>query len=1735
MHSESPAPERPPSALSSTSREKRRPGFLGKLIHRKDPDAPYLHTSSSNQHSQSSIQHAYTIDSLSSTHILRHLGRDREHSAPSPSTAVEPHARGYGRAGSVPSATDATHAAPAQRSASDHTPQSFLLDTNFDDMSGILKAEFLQQPVEGIIGKWHKKTRKAMAAATAPNNARANRNANQNALVPVSPFSMGPSKMLPGRAAGWKPPDSWGVAGATTNGGSSQSGSSTTQPRKLAIKPTSSTYYIRVFQLDSTFCTVPCTLDTTVTELLPLLCRKFFLPVVEHYLIGFRRLGLIRILDETERPLLLQRRMLELSGYTEEDSIADLGREDLGYLCRFLLINAVLPSTLNETDDSITPNGKFTQVDLERKNLVNLPQTLYTHASEIVKINFSGNLSLAVPINFIKLCSNLQEIKFAHNECVHLPESIMAAPKLNYLDISSNRLDDLSSANFENHEALVSLRLQNNCLSSLPYTMVHLRFLRDLSLAFNYLTEFPLSVCNLVTLLRLDMSFNSIRELPSEMGQLCALETLEFTNNLLTGSLPNTFENLTSLKSLDIRYNKLTNIDIVMTLPRLEVFFASHNSVTQLDKSSRRMRIMHMNQNPITYFNFGAPMMTLTTLNLANAKMSSFPPGFFDKITNLEKLVLDNNHFGTLPSQIGKLKRLTSFSCVGNSLSSLPPEIGSLSELQVIDLHRNTLGSLPSELWLLSNLEVLNVSFNYIDSFPLPLYLGSITPDSTLLKPIPSEDTVSVLEDMVPQHRRPSNINLAAQRRSSAVSATSQEHYFSSAPRKTGSFPETPSSSRKDSSASTSVLANTFAQSLKKLYMAGNLLTDQCLKEISFLPELVVLNLSYNRLSEIPVGTIGRLLQLKELYLSGNTLANIPSDDLFGLSNLEILHLNANKLLTLPAELAEIHNLLVLDVGSNSLKYNISNWPYDWNWNYNESLKYLNLSGNKRLEIKPSPQLRTEKDLSDFSSLQKLRVLGLMDITLTSSSIPDETEDRRVRTSGSEVHSMPYGMADTLGRLDHLSYIDMVVERFRGNEEEVIFALLDGQDGETAGGCRVAKFVQEKLPTEFANELRNLRDGEVQVAAALRRTFLSINKQIGIYTTGDSDTSQGSLIGPDDFSLGACATVAYIAGNHLYIANLGDIRAILVRTDREFKLLTTKHEPAFPPEIDRIREAGGYVSQTGKLNNKLEVSRSFGFFDLIPCVQAAPSIFECELSEIDDLLIIASRELWEYVDHQTAVDMAATERNDPMRAAQKLRDFAIAFGCTAKVVVMIVVVGDFGKKSSLSRVKNGSNGGAGAGVTAMIGGSVSSADEEYVFSKPRRTVPQLNYAEDFTWRVGDEVPPPVGELAMAFTDIKNSTKLWETNPVAMRSAIKIHNSIMRRQLRIVGGYEVKTEGDAFMVCFSTVAAAMVWCFSVQSQLLLAEWPPEIISSVDGAEVVDEENNIIYRGLSVRMGVHWGAPVCELDPITRRMDYFGPMVNRASRISTVADGGQIAVSLDFVSEIKRLEEIYKRAEGDFDVLDSVFGGDDMLARAVDRDLKLLHGYGWGIKQLGEMKLKGLENPESISLVYPRSLAARMKIDISDDTASTSGNTTTPSGMLAGMPSTRPLSSSSVALPRATEAIYTFVTKLRGAALRLEQVCSYLDGTVYNEDMRAQQSMVIGHLFAFTDADAFAIVENSITRIENAVARLYVRAALGGGFGGGLGGGGEVGLETGRAAEEGKRTIMELLAEMQRLLV
>ena len=66
-------------------------------------------------------------------------------------------------------------------------------------------------------------------------------------------------------------------------------------------------------------------------------------------------------------------------------------------------------------------------------------------------------------------------------------------------------------------------------------------------------------------------------------------------------------------------------------------------------------------------------------------------------------------------------------------------------------------------------------------------------------------------------------------------------------------------------------------------------------------------------------------------------------------------------------------------------------------------------------------------------------------------------------------------------------------------------------------------------------------------------------------------------------------------------------------------------------------------------------------------------------------------------------------------------------------------------------------------------------------------------------------------------------------------------------------------------------------------------------------VKDDLDITLYLGLSVRMGTHWGKPVLEKDVVTQRLDYLGSMLIKVVRVSSVADGGQITLSTDFIIE------------------------------------------------------------------------------------------------------------------------------------------------------------------------------------------------------------------------------------------
>ncbi|KAK8125749.1 adenylate cyclase [Apiospora kogelbergensis] len=1286
------------------------------------------------------------------------------------------------------------------------------------------------------------------------------------------------------RGGAWNAPDSWAVRKNADEQATHAEDidQSVTLPRPEEKK---AAHCIRVFRGDGTFATIQLPLDSTVSEVMSHVVKKTYVQDgLENYHIVLKKHDQVRVLAAAERPLLIQKRLLQQVGYEDKDRLEDIGREDNSYLCRFLFLSA------RDSDFTVVPHD---------------------------------------------------------------------------------------------------LGLANNRLNSLPTYFSGFKSLRSLNLSSNFLDKLPPFLCELDSLVDIDVSFNSIATLPDEIGKLRNLEKFVMTNNRLTSALPSTFSRLTSLRELDLKYNTLTSIDVISELPKLEILSADHNMISQFIGTFERVRSLKLNSNPITKFDIVSPVLTLKMLNLSNAQLASID-GSFNNMPNLERLVLDKNYFVSLPNTIGNLRRLEHFSIANNSVGELPIEIGCMTELKVLDIRGNNIRKLPNEIWWANKLESLNASSNVLDVFPKPASRAPQAPGEPQHSSGFTSKTVNGLlssasstEELMPDGSRrpsqasstllsvgPSPVPGGADRKSSVVSVygkggrkTSVVSRSTTGASSGGTTVAPSMNSRKDSGLSAR-LTNTFAGSLRNLYLADNQLDDDVFDQITLLGELRVLNLSYNDLSDMPQ----------------KNRQDLPADDLEEYSLLQTLHLNGNKFTNLPADFSRAKKLAVLDCGNNSLKYNISNVPYDWNWNLNPNLRYLNLSGNKRLEIKQTgfgTGVQNREQYTDFSRLQNLRVLGLMDVTLTQPSIPDQSEDRRVRTSGSLAGHLPYGMADTLGKNEHLSTIDLVVPRFNSSDSETLLGLFDGQ-ALSSGGSKIAKYLHENFGHIFATELKALKTRQNETPTdALRRAFLSLNKDlvtIAYQHTEErpSGSHRGSaaplVLSKEDLNSGGVATVVYLQAQELYVANVGDAQAMVIQSDGSHRILTRKHDPAEPTERQRIRDAGGWVSRQGRLNDLLEVSRAFGYVDLMPAVQAAPHVAKMTITPQDEMVLIATKELWEYLTPGLIVDVARSERGDLMRASQKLRDLAMAYGSNAKIMIMMISVSDLKRRQERSARLH-------RGQSMSLYPSGIPDDFQYPAKRGKRAKGEVQ--DSTLHRLEAEVPAPTGKPSIVFTDIKNSTNLWEMYPSAMRSAIKLHNEVMRRQLRRIGGYEVKTEGDAFMVSFPTATSALLWCFSIQTQLLEVKWPPEILNSVSCQEVFDDDKNPIFKGLSVRMGIHYGEPVAEIDPVTRRMDYFGPMVNKASRISSVADGGQITVSADFISEIQRCLETYQEKErGGANGAEDAFD-DDAVAAQIRRELKSLSSQGFEVKEMGEKKLKGLENPEYIYSLYPHSLAGRIE--------------------------------------------------------------------------------------------------------------------------------------------------------------
>ncbi|MED6144264.1 hypothetical protein PIB30_014124 [Stylosanthes scabra] len=230
--------------------------------------------------------------------------------------------------------------------------------------------------------------------------------------------------------------------------------------------------------------------------------------------------------------------------------------------------------------------------------------------------------------------------------------------------------------------------------------------------------------------------------------------------------------------------------------------------------------------------------------------------------------------------------------------------------------------------------------------------------------------------------------------------------------------------------------------------------------------------------------------------------------------------------------------------------------------------------------------------------------------------------------------TVKYGFSLVKGRANHPMEDYHVAKFVQIQDKELgLFAIYDGHLGD-----RVPAYLQKNL---FPNILREDEFWE-DPTLSISKAYESTDKAI---LSHSSDLGRGGS---------TAVTAILINGSRLWIANVGDSRAVLSRKGQAIQM-TTDHEPN--TERGSIENKGGFVSNlpgdVPRVNGQLAVSRAFGDKSLKSHLRSDPDVQTSEVDGDTDLLILASDGLWKVMTNQEAVDIARRMK-EPQKAAKQL-------------------------------------------------------------------------------------------------------------------------------------------------------------------------------------------------------------------------------------------------------------------------------------------------------------------------------------------------------------------------------------------------------------------------------------------------------------------------------------------------
>ncbi|KAG5254968.1 phytosylfokine-alpha receptor [Salix suchowensis] len=450
---------------------------------------------------------------------------------------------------------------------------------------------------------------------------------------------------------------------------------------------------------------------------------------------------------------LLSIRTLNISSNLFKEDLLELG----GYP-NLVVFNMSNNSFTGRITSQICSSSKGIQIlDLSANHLVGDLEGLSNCSRSLQQLRLDSNsLSGALP-DFLYSMSALQQFSISNNNFSgQLSKEVSKLFNLKNLVIYGNRFSGHIPNAFVNLTYLEQFDAHSNMLSGpLPSTLSLCSKLHILDLRNNSLTgPIDLNFTGMPSLWTLDLALITF------LGQF---QTLYLLANELTGKIPESFANLSSLLFLSLSNNSFVDLSGALTVlqqcQNLSTLILTKNFVgEEIPRnvsgfqnlmvlafgncalkgqipfwllSCRKLEVLDLSWNHLdgSIPNWIGQMENLFYLDFSNNSLTGEIP---QSLTQLKSLISANNSSPHLTASAGiplYVKRNQSASGLQyNQASSfppsillsnnringtIPPEVGRLKDLHVFDLSRNNImGTIPSSFSEMENLEILDLSSN---------------------------------------------------------------------------------------------------------------------------------------------------------------------------------------------------------------------------------------------------------------------------------------------------------------------------------------------------------------------------------------------------------------------------------------------------------------------------------------------------------------------------------------------------------------------------------------------------------------------------------------------------------------------------------------------------------------------------------------------------------------------------------------------------------------------------------------------------------------------------------------------------------------------------------------------------------------------------------------------------------------------------------------------------------------